>query len=122
MASDDSAPVNYDARRQARNQDPHTVKRGWKRVLVTVGMCVGLLAIVGLTFYVWYEVTHVKTVTARVRASVISLSSVFDARVTEVCVDDAQRVDKGELLARLAVCILSSCRGLERNLLPDPRH
>ena len=61
----------------------------------------GLLVTAGLTVYVWYEVTHVKTVSARVRASVVVLSSVIDARVTEVCVDDGQHVSKGDVLARL---------------------
>jgi len=101
MAADDKTPVNYDARRQARNQEPHAPKRSWKRIAAWVVTGGGLLLIVGLTAYVWYTVTYVKTVSARVRASVIVLSSVVDARVTEVCVKDGQQVDKDELLARL---------------------
>lgn len=101
MAADENTPVNYDARRQARSQEPHTMKRSWKRIAAWVVTSVGVLLIAGLTVYVWYTVTYVKTVTARVRASVIVLSSVVDARVTEVCVKDGQQVDKDELLARL---------------------
>jgi multidrug resistance efflux pump len=93
--------ANYDMRRQSRGVEPQPQKHSWRKrafiigvAVIAAGLCIGMIA-------GWWHYTHVRTVTARVQATVVALAPVVDARLLELHVTEGQRVKKGELLARL---------------------
>ena len=92
---------SYEARRTARGAEPRPRARPWRRRLVLVGLTV-LFCLVGSTFMVgWFRFTRVYTMSARVRAAVVALSPVVDARLIELKVKAGDHVTRGELLGRL---------------------
>ena len=92
---------NYEARRAARGAEPRPRARPWRRRLVLVGLLV-LFCLVGSTFMVgWFRFTRVYTMSARVRAAVVALSPIVDARLIELKVKAGDHVTRGELLGRL---------------------
>jgi len=101
MATDNESSPKYDMRRQARGGEPEGKRASWRTRLILGVLLFLALVSVGVGVYLWFELTCVRTVTARVQAAVVALSSQVDARLLEVHVKENQHVEKGELLARL---------------------
>ncbi len=101
MASESNKDGNYDLRRKARGGTPRRKKRRWMQRIVWGVGGVLICALIGLSVFLWFSFCTVRTVSARVQASVAALSSKVDARLLEVYVKEKQQVSKGERLARL---------------------
>jgi multidrug resistance efflux pump len=66
-----------------------------------MGLPVVFLLIACIFWVGWVKITRVHTVNARVRAAVVALSPVVDARLVELNVEMGNRVTRGQLLGRL---------------------
>lgn len=93
--------AKYELRRQARGTDGARKRHSWKAwALLTVSVVV-VLACAGVGAFLWFEFTCVRTATARVQSALVALSPEVDARLLELHVKENQRVEAGQLLARL---------------------
>jgi multidrug resistance efflux pump len=92
----------YSLRRESRlPQSPEIARVSWKRRVIIGCTVFAVLVAAALGGFIWYTMTHVQTLSARVRAAVVELSSRVDAPLLEIHVTEEQEVKKGEVLARL---------------------
>ncbi|MCK5801732.1 MAG: efflux RND transporter periplasmic adaptor subunit [Lentisphaeria bacterium] len=99
--ADENGQNSYEMRRDARNEAQPAKGVSWRRWFISGGVVLALLVVGGISAAIWYYVTYVPTLSARVRAAVVELSPKVDARLLEVHVDEYQRVEKGQVVARL---------------------
>jgi len=100
MAEDNSSGT-FEMRRQARGTERSAKTRSWRGRLMFWGALAVLGVGIGVSVFVWFTVTRVRTVTARVRASVVALSPKVDARLLALNVKDGDRVTADQVVARL---------------------
>ncbi len=102
MNSIESSPsLEYEHRRAARGRDmPIQVSR-WKRRLLIAGLVFLLLVLLAAGSYVYYAVTYVMTLHARVCCELVKLGSTTDARLVKLYVKPGDKVTRGQPLARL---------------------
>lgn len=101
MAEQTDGNGNYEMRRQSRGKDAAVAVRSWKRRLVAAGLITFVLGAAVVVVAIWYHLTFVPTLSARVRAMVVELSAKADAPLLELYVNEEDRVVKGQVLARL---------------------
>jgi multidrug resistance efflux pump len=96
-----SAKGHYDVKRQSRGAEPSAKPRSWRGGLVLTGLAVICVVAAIVAVFIWLQMTRVKTLSARVRASVIALSPVVDARLRQLDVSTGDAVVEGQVLGRL---------------------
>lgn len=92
---------HYDARQKNLGTEPPDESHVWRRRLLLLGSLVLAVAALVAGYAMWWNATHLRVVRAVVCAAVVSLSSEVDARMQERLVRPGDRVEKGQLLARL---------------------
>lgn len=96
-----SKQTQYDVKREARGVEPPARKRSWRGKLILAGLLVACVIAAGVGIFIWLQMTRVKTVSARVRAAVVALSPVVDARLRQLDVGTGDIVVQGQVLGRL---------------------
>lgn len=101
-SGNDGTANTFTMRREARRaQAPEKRPRHWRRRLSIAGGMVGFLILVGIAWAVWFHLTFVPTLTARVNSAVLELAPRVTARLLEIHVTERDVITKGQILARL---------------------
>jgi len=85
-------------------QDVRTLQQGSPKRWLLFGPLIALVVLVGGYFgFKWwrYAVTHVSTDDARVKGTLITVSSKVPGRLLSMVVEEGQSVNRGEVIARL---------------------
>ena len=91
----------YNHRRRSRGGHELTMPALWRRRLVFGGIILGAVIVIGAGIIIWWLVTRVTLMQARVCGAVVSLSPEITARARELCVVPGDHVTRGQALIRL---------------------
>jgi len=102
VSESDGTKNAYNLRRDSRRSDvPDKRPNPWMRRLMVGACLLTVAALIGGGWGVWYYVTFVPTLTARVNATVVELTPRVAALLLEVAVIERDVVEVGQVLARL---------------------
>ena len=92
---------HYETRRLARGVEPPAGVSTLRRKLALYGFITAAIVLLAAGVLIWLKLTRVRTVRAFVRASVVSVAPVADAKLVSLLIREGDQVSKGQLLGRL---------------------
>jgi multidrug resistance efflux pump len=99
MSTDDTLGMTYEMRRRARRPDAPKEETRWRAWMLAVGIGSFAAGVLALGLWLYWSMTYVYTIRAKVSGGTIFLSTDFDGRLCRLGAQEGQAVSEGETLA-----------------------